>query len=85
MPILKSDDEFTVDHVQTIFNVSRHMVYYWIKNKYVTARKTPANNFLIKITPEAKTRLTESIKNSCKVKYMIHPNCIINSLHMMEQ
>jgi DNA invertase Pin-like site-specific DNA recombinase len=73
MPILKSDDEFTVDHVQTIFKVSRHMVYYWIKNNYVIARKTPANNFLIKITPEAKTRLTESIKNSCKSKYMIHP------------
>lgn len=85
MPILKSDDEFTVDHVQTIFNVSRHMVYYWIKNKYITARKTPANNFLIKITPEAKTRLMEIIKNSCKAKYMIHSHCKINGLHAMEQ
>jgi len=74
MPVLKSDDEYTVDGVRTMFNVSRHMVYYWIKNKYVTARKTPANKFLIKITPEDKARLIERIENSCKAKYMIQPN-----------
>jgi hypothetical protein len=74
MPILKSDDEYTVAQVRTIFNVSRHMVYYWINNKYVSARKTPANTFLIKITPEDKTQLLERIENSCKVKYMIQPN-----------
>ena len=74
MPILKSDDEYTVAQVLTIFNVSRHMVYYWINNKYVSARKTPANTFLIKITPEDKTQLLERIENSCKVKYMIQPN-----------
>jgi hypothetical protein len=50
------------------------MVYYWIKNNYVTARKTPANIFLIKITPEDKTQLMERIENSCKAKYMIQPN-----------
>ena len=74
MPILKSDDEYTVAQVRTIFNVSRHMVYYWINNKFVSARKTPANTFLIKITPEDKTQLLERIENSCKVKYMIQPN-----------
>jgi hypothetical protein len=74
IPNLKSDDEYAVDQVRAMFNVSRHMVYYWIKNKYVTARKTPANIFLIKITPEDKTRLSEKIENSCKAKYMIQPN-----------
>ena len=74
MPVLKSDDECTVDEVRTTFNVSRHMVYYWINNKYITARKTPANTFLIKITPEDKIQLLERIENSCKVKYMIQPN-----------
>ena len=74
MPILKSDDECTVDQVRTMFNVSRHMVYYWINNKYITARKTPANTFLIKITPKDKIQLLERIENSCKVKYMIQPN-----------
>ncbi len=71
MPILKSDDEYSVNQVRTIFNVSRHMVYYWIQNNYITARKTPANTFLIKITPEDKIQLQERIENSCKVKYMI--------------
>ncbi len=71
MPVLKSDDEYSVNQVRTIFNVSRHMVYYWIQNNYITARKTPANTFLIKITPEDKIQLQERIENSCKVKYMI--------------
>ncbi len=71
-PILKADDEFTVDQLRTLFNVSRHMVYYWIKNKYVTSRKTPANIFLIKITPEDKVLLIERINHSCKAKYMIN-------------
>ncbi len=74
MPILKSDNEYTVDQFRTMFNVSRHMVYYWINNKYVSARKTPANTFLIKITPEDKIQLLERIENSCKAKYMIHSN-----------
>jgi DNA invertase Pin-like site-specific DNA recombinase len=74
IPNLKSDDEFTVDEVRTMFNVSRHMVYYWINNNYVTARKTPANIFLIKIAPEDKTHLMVRIENSCKAKYMIQPN-----------
>jgi DNA invertase Pin-like site-specific DNA recombinase len=74
MPVLKSDDECTVDEVQTMFNVSRHMVYYWINNKYVTARKTPANTFLIKITPKDKIQLLERIESSCKAKYMIPSN-----------
>ena len=74
MPVLKSDDECTVDEVRTMFNVSRHMVYYWINNKYVTARKTPANIFLIKITPKDKTQIMERIEKSCKAKYMIPSN-----------
>jgi len=74
IPNPKSDDEFTVGEVRAMFNVSRHMVYYWINNKYVTARKTPANIFLIKITHEDKTQLTERIENSCKAKYMVQPN-----------
>jgi len=62
------------DEVRTMFNVSRHMVYYWINNKYVTARKTPANTFLIKITPEDKIQILERIESSCKAKYMTQSN-----------
>lgn len=74
MPILKSKDEFTVGEVGAIFNISSQMVYYWIKNKYVTARKTPSNTLLIKITSWDKTQLLERIKNSYKTQSMLHPS-----------
>jgi DNA invertase Pin-like site-specific DNA recombinase len=76
MPILKSNDEFTVAEVGAMFNISGHMVYYWINNNYITARKTPANNFLIKITPTDKTQLFERIKTSYKANSMIHASLI---------
>jgi len=76
MPILKSNDELTVEEVRTMFNISSHMVYYWINNNYVTARKTPANSFLIKITPNDKTQLLERIKTSYKANSMAHASLI---------
>jgi len=74
IPNLKSDDEHTVDEIQNMFNVSRHMVYYWINNEYVSARKTPANNYLIKISPEDKAQLWDRIENSYKAEYMYRSN-----------
>jgi DNA invertase Pin-like site-specific DNA recombinase len=74
MPILKSKDEFTVGEVRAIFNISCHMVYYWIKNEYVTARKTPSNSLLIKISSWDKTQLMERIKNSYKTQSMLRPS-----------
>ena len=78
MPVLKSNDEYTVENVRSMFNVSSHMVYYWINNKYITARKTPTNILLVKIAPEDKTQLMEKINKSYKAKYMINADCIIN-------
>ena len=72
MPLLKTEDELTVNEVRTMFNISRHMIYYWIDKQYVTARKTPANSFLIKITSNDKTQLLERIRNSYKTKSMTH-------------
>ena len=72
MPLLKSEDEFTVDEVSAMFTISRHMIYYWIDKQYVIARKTPANSFLIKITPNDKPQLLERIKNSYKTQSMTH-------------
>ena len=72
MPLLKSEDELTVSQVRAIFNISRHMVYYWIDKQYVTARKTQANSFLITITLKDKTQLLERIKNSYKTESMAH-------------
>lgn len=72
MPLLKSEDELTVNEVRAMFNISRHMIYYWIDKQYVSARKTPANSFLIKITPNDKTQLLERINNSYKTQSMTH-------------
>jgi len=58
-PLLKSENEYTVNQVQKMFNISRHMVYYWIERKYVNARKKPDNTFLIEITPDSKAPLRE--------------------------
>lgn len=76
MPLLKSEHEYTVKEVCAIFNISRHMVYYWIDKKYVTARKTPGNSFLIQITPSYKTQLLEKIKTSYKADSIVHPSLI---------
>jgi len=74
MPPLKSEHEYTVKEVCAIFNISSHMVYYWIENKYVAARRTSANTFLIQIRPSNKTELLEKIENSYKAKSMINPS-----------
>ena len=74
IPIHKSDDEYTVEQVRKMFNVSGHMVYYWINNEYVSARKTPANKYLIKISPEDKAQLWDRIENSYKAESMSRSN-----------
>jgi hypothetical protein len=69
-PLIKSDQEFTVTQVQQMFQISRHMVYYWINRKYVIARKKSDNRFLIEITPEHKQELYQMIKTSYKATTM---------------
>ena len=76
MPTLRQDHEWTIKEVCTMFNISNHMAYYWIENKYVEARKTPGNTFLVKITPDEKIKLMERIGRSCKYNYMTPPDPI---------
>lgn len=71
-PQLKFANEYTVDQVEKLFNVSRHMVYYWIKNKQVPARKKPDNTFLVKITPAIEKSLRKKINTSYKAGAMLH-------------
>ena len=73
MPVLKSPHEYTVREVCAIFNISNHMAYYWIENKFVIARKTPQNSFLIQITPLDKAQLVEKIRTSYKAGSMVRP------------
>jgi len=71
----KAENEFTVAQLQQMFNISRHMVYYWIQRKYVVAQKKADNHFLITITPECKERLKQMIVTSYKASTMIkHPS-----------
>jgi len=75
-PLLKSDHEYTVAQVQKMFNISRHMVYYWIDRKYVKARKRSDNTFLVTITPSNKAKLHSKITTSYKTSSMInHSSC----------
>jgi DNA invertase Pin-like site-specific DNA recombinase len=71
-PLIKSDQEFTVTQVQQMFHISRHMVYYWIKRKYVIARKKSDNRFLIEITPERQEELAQLIQTSYKANTMLN-------------
>lgn len=67
----KAENEFTVAQVQQMFNISRHMVYYWIQRQYVVAQKKAHNHFLVTITPECKERLEQMIVTSYKASTMI--------------
>jgi DNA invertase Pin-like site-specific DNA recombinase len=72
---VKAENEYTVAQVQQMFHISRHMVYYWIERKYVTARKQTDNRFLITITPQCKKSLEQMITTSYKAGTMInHPS-----------
>lgn len=69
---IKADNEFTVAQVQQMFNISRHMVYYWIERKYIVSRKMPDNSFLITITPQCRKQLKQMIATSYKAGTMTH-------------
>jgi Recombinase zinc beta ribbon domain/Helix-turn-helix domain len=69
---IKADNEFTVAEVQQMFGISRHMVYYWIDRKYITARKQADNRFLITITSECTEKLKHMLHTSYKASTMIY-------------
>jgi DNA invertase Pin-like site-specific DNA recombinase len=67
---LKADNEYTVREVQKMFDISNHMVYYWIEKNHVTARKKTDNTFLITITPECEVKLKNMVACSYKASTM---------------
>ena len=65
-PLLRAEHEFTVPEVvREMFNVSKHMVYYWISRKYVPIRRTE-KCILIEINPVRQLELRQIIDNSYK-------------------
>jgi hypothetical protein len=71
-PLIRTELEFTVPEVMKMFNVSKHMVYYWVNRKYVQSRKTP-NCILIRITPDKQIELRQIIDNSYKANSRLVP------------
>ncbi len=64
-PLIRTEYEFTVPEVIKMFNVSKHMVYYWVSRKYVQSRRTE-KCILIKIDPAKHIELRQIIDNSYK-------------------
>jgi DNA invertase Pin-like site-specific DNA recombinase len=71
-PLIREEDEFSVPEVRKMFNVSKHMVYYWVSKKYVQTRKTP-KCILIRITPDKQLELRRIIDNSYKANSRMVP------------
>ena len=68
-PILKRPDELTVNQVMAKFSVSRHVVYYWIERKLISARRL--NNgtpYWITIDSQKANTLSTLVKNSTKMQ-----------------
>jgi DNA invertase Pin-like site-specific DNA recombinase len=67
-PSLKRPEEFTVGEVAKKFDISHHVVYYWIKHKIIPTRRLDATApYWITLTPEKEKQLSEWVKNSSKI------------------
>ncbi len=69
-PVLKDPEELTVQEVAQLFRVSNHVVYYWIQNAIVQARKLKAGSpYWIILSEMDHKKLRDWIRNS----HRIHP------------
>ncbi|MHC4687407.1 MAG: hypothetical protein ACYTEW_24330 [Planctomycetota bacterium] len=68
-PQLKYPNELTVKEVAAKFEVSTHVVYYWIENGYLEARKIQKGYpFWITLTSSKEVELREKVATSYKLK-----------------
>ena len=67
-PDIKKENEFTVKEVAKKFDISTHMVYYWIERGYVEVRRLKTGYpYWITIDSTKEKELRERIKNSYKL------------------
>lgn len=67
-PQLKHSDELTVREVADKFNVSHHVVYYWIERGYLKARRIKKGMpYWITLDPEKEKQLRKRVLNSNKL------------------
>jgi len=68
-PVLKRPDELTVNQVMEKFAVSRYVVYYWIEQKIITARKlNHGSPYWITLDPQKEYELADLVRNSTKIQ-----------------
>ena len=71
-PEFKCPNELSVKEVSQRFQVSSHVIYYWIEQKIVTARQIRKKGpYFIEITPEKEDQLRQIVQNSTKIQKMI--------------
>lgn len=67
--ILKRPEELTVNQVMAKFEISRHVVYYWIERKIITARRlNHGSPYWITIDTKKEKELVEWINKSSKIQ-----------------
>jgi hypothetical protein len=67
-PVLKKPEELTVQQVAQRFEVSDHVVYYWIQNGIVQARKLNAGSpYWITLTEMDHQKLRDWVCNSTRI------------------
>jgi DNA invertase Pin-like site-specific DNA recombinase len=72
-PVLKWTYELTVNQVMDKFAVSRYVVYYWIEQKIITARKlNHGSPYWITIDPRKENELANRVSNSTKIRNQSH-------------
>jgi hypothetical protein len=68
--VLKLPEELTVHQLATKFAVSSNVVYYWIKNKVVTARRPNGGaQYCIVLDSQKENELAHWVSNSVKMHY----------------
>jgi len=75
-PVLKKPEELTVQQVAELFQVSDHVVYYWIQNAIVRARKLNAGSpYWITLGEMDHQKLRDWVRNSHQIDSAVltHP------------
>lgn len=64
---LRKTGELSVNEVAKKFNVSHHVVRYWIERHIITARKAGGHRLWISLTAEKEAELRQKVNNSSKI------------------
>jgi len=67
-PQRRNPDELTVEQMMERFDVSRHVVYYWIERGHLEAcQLKPGTPYRIRLDTDTEQRLSEWVKTSSRM------------------